>query len=332
MKTFIKVFFVSFLFFILSFSIGSYSYLKERSLSLENNIVESREEEKKDLKDTILAKLESKPKEPKSFPNLEEAMEKSNRINFLIMGLDDVRTDTIIFASFCPDSKKVNLINIPRDTYIHRKGYNAAEQRKINSIYEDHGALGLKKAVSHILDNVPIHHIVTLNYEGVEKIVDALGGVEINVPFHMKYKDPYSKPPLNIDIPPGNQILNGKTSLEFLRYRKGNNNKGGYADGDLGRIKAQQEFLKSFIGKASENLITTVTKGFNHVKTDMNLLTTISYGRKALGMTSDDVEMKILPGKAEFKRIGKKVLSYYIYNKNEIRKVLEEIYSVKKGD
>ncbi|NLK44574.1 MAG: LytR family transcriptional regulator [Tissierellia bacterium] len=332
MKTFIKVFFVSFLFFILSFSIGSYSYLKERSLSLENNIVESREEEKKDLKDTILAKLESKPKEPKSFPNLEEAMEKSNRINFLIMGLDDVRTDTIIFASFCPDSKKVNLINIPRDTYIHRKGYNAAEQRKINSIYEDHGALGLKKAVSHILDNVPIHHIVTLNYEGVEKIVDALGGVEINVPFHMKYKDPYSKPPLNIDIPPGNQILNGKTSLEFLRYRKGNNNKGGYADGDLGRIKAQQEFLKSFIGKASENLITTVTKGFNHVKTDMNLLTTISYGRKALGMTSDDVEMKILPGKAEFKRIGKKVLSYYIYNKNEIRKVLEEIYNVKKGD
>lgn len=335
MKTFIKVFLLSFIFFVLAISIGSQSYIKERNIGLENSIVQSQsteEEEKIDLKDSILDKLEIKPKEPEVFSSLEEAKEKSNRINFLIMGLEDIRTDTIIFASFCPDSKKVNLINIPRDTYIHRKGYNAAEQRKINSIYGDHGALGLKKAVSHILDNVPIHHVITLDYEGVEKIVDALGGVEVNVPFHMKYKDPYDKPPLNIDIPPGDQVLNGKKALDFLRYRKGNNNRGGYADGDLGRIKAQQEFLKSFIDKASANLITTVTKGFNHVKTDMSLLTTISYGRKALGMTKDDFDMKILPGKAEFKRIGKKVLSYYIYNKSEITKLLEEIYNVKKGN
>lgn len=333
MKTFIRVFIISFLLFVLSISIGSYSYIKERNLSLENNIVESteekKEEEKKDFKESILAKLETKPKEPKSFSSLKEAKEKSNRVNFLIMGLEEIRTDTIIFASFCPDSKKVNIINIPRDTYIHRKGYNGGEQRKINSIYGDHGALGLKKAVSHILDNVPIHHIITVDFEGVEKIIDALGGVEVNVPFHMKYRDPYNKPPLNIDIKPGNQILDGKTALGFLRYRKGNNNRGGYADGDLGRIKAQHEFLKSFIGKASENLITTVTKGFNHVKTDMSLLTTISYGRKALGMTKEDFDMTILPGKAELRRIGNKVLSYYIYNKSEITKLLEEIYNVK---
>lgn len=328
MRTFIKVFLLSFLFFIMSFSIGSYSYIKEKGSVLENNIAE--DEEEKDIKDIILTKLEDERKEPESFSSLEEAMEKSNRINFLIMGLEDIRTDTIIFASFCPDSKKVKLINIPRDTYIHRKGYDAAEQRKINSIYGEHGALGLKKAVSYILNNAPIHHIITIDYEGVEKIVDALGGVEVNVPFHMKYNDPYDNPPLNIDIAPGYQILDGKTALKFLRYRKGNNNRGGYADGDLGRIKAQQEFLKSFIDKASDNLLTTVAKGFNYVKTDMNLLTTISYGRKALGITKDDFDMRILPGKAEFRKIGKKVLSYYIYNKEEIREMLEEIYNVKK--
>lgn len=344
MKTFIKVFILSFMFFLLSFSIGSYTYIKEKGLNIENSIIEAKEgntenkleseettekEEGNDIINSIMTKLETERKEAESFSSLDEAMEKSNRINFLIMGLEDVRTDTIIFASFCPDSKKVDLINIPRDTYIHRKGYDAAEQRKINSIYGDHGALGLKKAVSYILDNVPIHHVITVDYEGVKKIVDALGGVEVNVPFHMKYEDPYDKPPLIIDIPAGNQILDGETALKFLRYRKGNNNKGGYADGDLGRIKAQQEFLKSFIDKASSNLITTVIKGFNHVKTDMSLLTTISYGRKALGMTKNDFEMRLLPGKAEFRRVGKKVLSYYIYDKGKTTKMLEEIYNVK---
>ena len=49
--------------------------------------------------------------------------------------MEDIRTDTIIFASFDPDTKKVNVISIPRDTYIHRKGYNIGEQRKINAIY-----------------------------------------------------------------------------------------------------------------------------------------------------------------------------------------------------
>lgn len=335
MKTFLKVFLLSFLFFILSFSIGSYTYIKEKGLALDNSInqkevkVGEEVKEEKNILESIVTKLEDERKEPETFSSLEEAIEKSNRINFLIMGLEEVRTDTIIFASFCPDSKKVNLINIPRDTYIHRKGYDAAEQRKINSIYGDHGALGLKKAVSYILNNVPIHHVITIDYEGVKKIVDALGGVEVNVPFHMKYEDPYDNPPLYIDIPAGNQILDGETALKFLRYRKGNNNKGGYADGDLGRIKAQQEFLKSFIDKASRNLITIIIKGFNYVKTDMNLLTTISYGRKALGMTKDDFDMRILPGKAEFRKIGKKVLSYYIYDKDGITKMLKEIYNVK---
>lgn len=333
MRSFVKVFILSFFLFILSLSIGSFAYIKDKGISLENDVVseESEEEinEEKNIFDSIVTKLETERKEPESYSTLEEAFEKSNRINFLIMGLENVRTDTIIFASFCPDSKKVDLINVPRDTYIHRKGYDAAEQRKINSIYGDHGALGVKKAVSHILNNAPIHHIITIDYEGVKKIVDALGGVEVNVPFHMKYIDPYDNPPLYIDIPPGNQLLGGENALKFLRYRKGNNNKGGYADGDLGRIKAQQEFLKSFIDKVSDNLITTIIKGFNHVKTDINLFTAISYGRKALGMTKDDFNMRILPGKAEFRKIGKKVLSYYIYDKDDITKMLNEIYNVK---
>ncbi|MSU01053.1 LCP family protein [Tissierella pigra] len=327
MRTFSKVFILSFICFLMAISIGSYSYVKEKDIKLETNIDNSMKEQL-DISKKIMEKLETEPKEPEVYSTLKEAVEKSNRINFLVMGLEDVRTDTIIFASFCPDTKKMNLMNIPRDTYIHRKGYNTAEQRKINSIYEKHGVTGVKKTVSYILDNVPIHHYVMLDYEGVEKIVDSLGGVEVNVPIHMKYKDPTGKPPLEIDIQPGNQILDGKKSLEFLRYRKGNNNKGGYRDGDLGRIKAQQEFMSSFISKASDNMLTVITKGFKHVKTDISLVDSLSWGRKAIGMTKEDFEMITLPGKPEFRRINKKVLSYFIYDKKEARKLLEEIYNV----
>ncbi|WP_353094440.1 LCP family protein [Tissierella praeacuta] len=328
MKTFSKVFIISFICFIIAISIGSYSYVKENNVEFESNI-DAPIIDKMDLGRTIIKKLETETKEPETYSTLEEALKKSKRVNFLILGMEDVRTDTIMFASFCPDTKKVSLMNIPRDTYIHRKGYNGAEQRKINSVYGTHGVEGVKKTISHILGDVPIHHYIMLDYKGVEKIVDGLNGVEVEVPFHMKYKDPSAKPPLNIDIQPGKQVLDGKRSIEFLRYRKGNNKKGGYIDGDLGRIKAQHEFLQSFIGKASENILAVITKGFNHVKTDLNLMDTLSYGRKAIGMNNEDFEILILPGKAEFRKVQKKVLSYFIYDKKETTKVLEKIYNVK---
>jgi len=328
MRTFSKVFIISFICFFIAISIGSYSYIKEKNIEFEGNI-NIPLMDKMDISKTIVKKLETETKEPEVYSNLKEAIEKGNRVNFVILGMEDIRTDTIIFASFCPDTKKVSLMNIPRDTYIHRKGYNTAEQRKINSVYGEHGVEGVKKTVSHILDGVPIHHYVMLDYKGVEKIVDGLNGVEVEVPFNMKYKDPTANPPLNIDIPPGKQVLDGKSSIEFLRYRKGNNKKSGYIDGDLGRIKAQQRFIQSFIGKASENILTVITKGFNHVKTDINLIDTLSYGRKAIGMNNEDFEMLTLPGKAEFRKINKKVLSYFIYDKIEITKLLEKIYNVK---
>lgn len=327
MKTFAKVFIVSFVFFLLAILIGSYSYVKEKDIKLEtniNNIVG----DKINVNKYVSKKNETEPKEIKYYSDLKKAIEESNRINILIIGLEDVRADTIMFASFCPDTRKVNLINVPRDTYIHRKGYNGAAERKINSIYGEHGIMGLRKAVSHILGDIPINHHVIVDYEGVEKIVDEIGGVEVDVPFKMEYKDPTAKPPLNININSGKQILDGKKALQFLRYRKGNN-KQGYVDGDLGRIKAQQQFLTSFITKTSENLLTVVTKGIGYVKTDINIIDSFVYAKKALGMTKDDFKFDILPGKAEFKKVNKKVLSYFIYNSKEIKEVLEEIYNVK---
>ncbi len=330
MRTFLKIFIISFFVFVFSSFLGGYAYLKENNVKIENNIGFGFSE-KKDIKNDLFVKLEETPKEQKVFSTLAEALENSPRVNFLILGMEDIRSDTIILASFDPDSKKMDLISIPRDTYVHRKGFNQGVDRKVNSIYKDHDVEGVKKTVSYILEDMPVHHYILLDYEGVKKIVDILGGVEVNVPFDMKYSDPTANPPLNIDIKEGIQTLNGKDSLDFIRYRKGNNKKG-YIDGDIGRIKAQQQFLTAFSSKAKEKILTVFMKGFEYVKTDVSLFDALSYGRNAIGITPEDIKFHTIAGKADYRSINKKVLSFFIYNSKDVVKQLEEIYNVKKNE
>lgn len=326
MKTFWKVFIVSFIFFFIAIFSGSYFYLRTNENQIYSGIGYVKSQEGK-IKDGD----KHKPERIKTYTSLSEAFKDSNRINILLLGMEDVRTDTLIFASFEPTEKKVDIISIPRDTYIHRKGYDGGEQRKINAIYGDHGVKGVEKAVSYILEDVPIHHYIMVDYKGVENIIDFVGGVEVVVPFHMKYYDPTSKPPLKIDIKEGKQTLNGKKSLEFLRYRKGNNKKEGYVDGDLGRIKAQQQFLKSFINKTlSYRLPIVIKKSYDYVKTDIKLMEGLTYGTNAIGIKDEDFCFMTLPGEGEFKKINGKLLSFFTYDALETKKLLEKIYNVKK--
>jgi LCP family protein required for cell wall assembly len=325
MKRFWSTFIVSLIFFSIAIFLGSYSYLKVNDSRIHSQISKVEHQRPKDSDDT--KKINDTEDR---YTSLDEAFKNSNRVNIMILGMEDVRTDSIIFASVDLDNKRINGISIPRDTYIHRKGYDGAEQRKINAVYGDHGIEGVKKALSHILEGVPIHHYVMMDYEGVANIVDAIGGVEVMVPFPMKYKDPTADPPLNIDIKEGRQVLDGKDSLDFLRYRKGNN-KEGYIDGDLGRIKAQQQFINSFVKKSlSYRLPVVVRKGFEYVKTDIKLTDGLAYATKAIGIKPEDFSIVTLPGEGEFRTFGGKLLSYFIYDPYKTKDLLEDIYDIKK--
>lgn len=327
MRTFWKIFLVSFISFFIAFFLGSYTYVRESKHRMNSKIVKV-EDEDKDKDDE---KSHRPLKRVKRYTSLAEAFEKSDRVNIAILGMEESRSDTIMVASFSPSTKKVDVIFIPRDTYIHRRGYDGAEQRKINSIYAEHGVAGVKKAISHVLGKAPIHHSVIVDYEGVIKIIDSIGGVEIMVPFDMRYSDPTSRPPLDIDIKKGKQTLDGKNSLDFLRYRRGNGNNIGYADGDLGRIRAQQQFLASFVGKIfSYRLPIVIKNSFNYVKTDITLREALSYGKDAVGMKKDNFSFFTLPGEAEFRRYEGKLLSYYVHNPEEVQKILSDIYAIKK--
>lgn len=328
MKTFLKVFIVSFLFFVVAYYLGGFSYVKDQGLSVKENY-DFGFYQSENIPDIILSKIKTEAKEDKIFTSLEEAKELSSRVNFLIVGMEDVRTDTMMLASFNKDSKAIDVISIPRDTYVHRKGHNRGEERKINSVYNDHGIEGVKKTISYILEDIPIHHHIILDYDGVKEIVDLVGGLDVDIPRNMRYEDHTADPPVYIDLKEGRQVLDGKKTLDFIRWRKDNRNKG-YIDGDLGRVKAQQQIIKSLIIKIKDNLINVIISGFKYVKSDINLLDAIGYGRNAIGINEENVNFLILPGEAESRIYNKKMLSYFIYDKNEVKKMVEQMYNVKK--
>ncbi len=219
-----------------------------------------------------------------------EAFKDKKRVNVLLLGLNDNLTDTIMVASFDTKAKHVDVISIPRDTYYHREGHNGAGEDKINAAYRGN-PVNTAKAVSEVLLGMPINYYAIIEYDGVKNIVDAMGGVPMNIEFDMKYKDPYDDPPLIINIPKGEQVLDGEHAVQFLRYRKG------YLEGDLGRVKAHQEFVKSAfrqcIGFELPKIAKTV---FKNVDSDVSIGTVTMLATKAVGISRDDIETYMLPG------------------------------------
>jgi LCP family protein required for cell wall assembly len=250
----------------------------------------------------------------------------SNRVNFLIVGLEHTRTDTIVFASYDTKGQKVDMISIPRDTYYYkegfRSGYRDMANYKINAVYGGDGMEGLKTAVEDIL-NLPIHHYVSITMDGVAKIVDTLGGVEVNVPLDMYYVDKYADPPLTIDIKAGEQVLDGKTAVGFLRFRKSSD--GSVSLGDIGRIKLQQQFMTSAVKKAlSYRLPSVIKETFDAISTDVGLTKILQYASGAVGIKSDSISFHTLPGEADYIQN----VSFFITESRDIQQLVYGMYSI----
>lgn len=314
MKTFLKVFLISFVCFTLLIGGGAVAFMKfyDPEPAINPNSGDDFEVITSPLPD-------DESNEGKS--ELQKLAEKSNRLNVVLLGMEGPRTDTIILASFDPDSKSLDLISIPRDTFFHSKGYDKSDQKKVNAVYGRSGVKGTMAVVSHLLGGIPIHEYVKVSYNGVENIVDSLGGVKINIPFNMKYDDPYDSPPLHISLPKGVHELNGKQAIQFIRFRK-NNDGTGYPDGDLGRIKAQQQFLMAAADRIlSFRLPVIAHTVFKFVDTSIQLDDIIYYSKNAIGIGKENINTFKLPGKSVSQG-----LSYYVHDPEETEKLIIEIY------
>ena len=246
------------------------------------------------------------------------------RINILCLGLNDGLSDTIMLASYDTKQQKIDMISIPRDTYYYRSGYKDQASMKINAIYYKGGAVGTAQAVSDVLLGIPINYYAVIDYKGVGKIVDGIGGVPVHIGFHMHYEDPYDKPPLYIDFLPGDVVLTGDNAIKYLRFRKGSPGYKSYpGGGDIGRIKAHQDFIKSAFSSALDTgLVKTASLVLENVDSDLTLGAATKIATHALFMDKEGVNTYLLPGKeANFNG-----LSFWQADKDQISQLIDEIY------
>lgn len=255
-------------------------------------------------------------------------------VNILLLGVDEggMRSDTIMLASLNGRTGRLNVLSIPRDTRVlvgnHYQKINAAigigaqEVRKGN--LNEPEELSVQKV--KLLTGLPIHYFMSVNFDGFKEIIDAVDGVEFDVPFRMKYDDPVQG--LHIDLQPGLQVLDGEKAHDFVRFRKGNAGYPGYAMGDLGRVEAQQAFIKALISqKVNAKYLLRVDDIFDVVCRNVRTNYTAKDLVKHLGairkIKSDSMTMYQLPGSAQ--TIGG--ASYYICDDAATAELVETVFS-----
>ncbi|MBQ9984830.1 MAG: LCP family protein [Oscillospiraceae bacterium] len=238
----------------------------------------------------------------------------------LIVGTDAASrsTDTIMLATFDTEAKKMNILSIPRDTIVNAP----RATKKINAAYamSDGDIYALYDEVESVTGIRPDRYVL-VTVDAFVELIDAIGGVEVDVPIDMHYKDPAQD--LTIDIEKGLQTLDGYDSMGFMRYRAT------YVDGDLGRIKVQHMFIEALIKK----MLTPATFAripelaqivLDNLETDLTLGNEIWLGRQILSMNLEtDVNMYTLPGHAEYYNN----LSYYFPDEEEALAIINEYYN-----
>lgn len=231
--------------------------------------------------------------------------------NILLAAEDQVSgsADTIMMCSYDTKNQTVGLVSVPRDTLVDRPGWG---YHKINAAFSngnfyyppDGGLQELKTAVSEVL-GVPIDRYVLVNTKIFPDIVNALDGIDFNVPVHMSYDAPDQN--LHIHYEPGMQHLTGKQALEVARCRENSDGKGSYPhniydaypDADIGRTRTQQEMLQVIVKKALSNpqkIGEYADLMVENVKTDLTAANFLWFGEQALQFDFDDLETATLPG------------------------------------
>lgn len=209
---------------------------------------------------------------------------------FLLVGMDKVgaNTDTMMVGRFDTVRHTVNVVSIPRDTLVNVPG----SVKKVNTLYAAGGIDRLKSGLRDFMGfEVDFYAVVDLN--AFVELVDAIGGVDYNVPIDMYYYDPAQG--LYIDIKAGQQHLNGEDALKVVRFRSG------YASADIGRIGTQQDFLKSVISQMLKlgnipNLPEFIEIFERNVETDLTSANISYLARQLLSCKSEDINFYTLPG------------------------------------
>lgn len=256
-----------------------------------------------------------------------------DKINFLLIGIsgyDDYKlADTIMVCSYDPKNQQASLLSIPRDTYVGKNKAKATASYKINSVYRNGENIdGMIESIEEILD-MEIENYIVVDTKALRQVVDAIGGVEFDVPIDMKYDD--TSQDLHINLKAGYQKLNGEQAEWLVRFRHSNNGatySSEYGDNDLGRMRTQREFitatLKQTLKPSNILKISQIAQiAFNNIKTNVTFDTIKDYIPYTVNFNADNLKTGTLPGTPELAN----GVWIYTVNKKEAKQMVEELFS-----
>ena len=235
-----------------------------------------------------------------------------NMYTFLVVGLDQVSnsTDTIMVGRIDTETHKIDVVSIPRDTMVNVSWGT----KRVNTYYSSdlvsggNGIDGLMKGIRDLVGfDIDCYAVVDL--EAFVELVDAIGGVDYDVPIDMYYYDPSQG--LNISIPAGMQHLDGETAVKVVRFRSG------YPTADIGRIGTQQDFLMSVASQMLTlgnipNLPTFIDIFEKYVTTNLSAANISFFARQFLMCKSEDISFHTAPGNGGDSVKGNSYYSLYV--------------------
>lgn len=261
---------------------------------------------------------------------------KEDSYNFLILGRDAnaFLTDVMMVANLDTSTGSLNVMQIPRDTFVS----GDYPTGKLNAVYstlyhnqlmsngnnESDAAKVAREGFTSLIENglsVKIDYTIVMNLSGFRRIVDILGGVDVDVPFAMTYNDPDQG--LYINIPAGRQHLDGNAAEGFVRYRYG------YALADLARQDAQKQFMFALVDKMKSTLKISEAKRisdvigaiYDNVETNVTLEKAIYFAKCLLGVDSGNIKMLTIPGSLPQN-------GYFVVNRRESIEVINQYFNV----
>lgn len=267
---------------------------------------------------------------------------------FLVAGIDAFsnNTDVLMLASLDTENGKIEIVQIPRDTYINKTVGGYESLTRVNAVFSaeynkqiNQGRTSktaktlamqdLQKRLSEALC-INIDEYVLIDTKGFRSIIDAVGGIDYDVPQDMFYEDPEQE--LYINLSKGYQHLNGEQCEQLIRYRSG------YATGDIGRVELRGDFMtevfKQVKNKFSLDAMLKLIKDkslLQKVNTSMSLADIFAYVRMCYQLEDDAVSVRTISGSVvQNPETGAWI--YYCLNKQKALNDINECLNVYKND
>ena len=268
-----------------------------------------------------------------------EKLKTIGRINVLLLGESGVGdgyklADSIMVASYNPQTQQASILSIPRDTYVGRRDKGVATPNylasyKMNSVYRN--GTNIEEAVERVseLTGLEIHNYVIVDTDAIIEIVDAIGGVTFNVPIDMDYDDPTQD--LHIHLKAGVQLIDGAKAEQLLRFRHNNDwttYPVEYGDNDLGRMRTQREFIQETLKQLVKfenvtKVLDIIDITFNNIKTDLSMETIKYYIPYIFKFNMQNIQTGTLPGASE----QCNGIWIYVANSRKTKELVDELFT-----